>query len=153
MSTDYIRYRILLVDDEINNRRLIVRLLRGLDYDLQDVSNGKEAIQAWKDWQPHLILMDMRMPVMNGYVATQQIRNLEQEQHDNHVSTAKTTNYPPHRTKIIATTANAFEEEQSRIIEAGCDDIIHKPFRVEQLRRSIEHHLQYFNTPENQIMS
>jgi two-component system sensor histidine kinase/response regulator len=134
---DATQYRILLVDDEINNRKLLVRLLRTSGYDLQEVSNGEEAIQAWREWHPHLILMDMRMPVMNGYDATAQIRHLEQEDASNRADASQ----PFRRTKIVAITANAFDEERSHILEVGCDDIIHKPFRIEQLRQAITEHL------------
>ncbi|MEL6222713.1 MAG: response regulator [Cyanobacteria bacterium J06627_8] len=140
MDTDASRYRILLVDDENNNRMLIIRLLRGLDYDLQGVSNGEEAVKLWQAWKPHLILMDMRMPVMNGYVATRQIRSFEKELQANQ-SNCSEAEFPFQSTKILAITANAFEEEESRIIEAGCDAIIHKPFRVDQLRQTIAQHL------------
>ncbi len=135
---DASQYRILLVDDEINNRKLLVRLLRTSGYDLQEVSNGEEAIQAWREWHPHLILMDMRMPVMNGYDATAQIRHLEQDGQPDDADARR----PIHRTKIVAITANAFDEERSRILGVGCDDIIHKPFRIEQLRKSIVEHLR-----------
>jgi CheY-like chemotaxis protein len=143
MTSDSPRYRILLVDDENNNRMLIIRLLRGLDYDLQGVSNGEEAVKTWQSWQPHLILMDMRMPVMNGYVATEKIRQLEKNrQVASSVSSQEANAFPS--TKILAITANAFEEEEERIIKAGCDAIIHKPFRVEQLRQTIAAHLEPF---------
>ncbi|MEB3212724.1 MAG: response regulator [Leptolyngbyaceae bacterium] len=148
MNTDYPRYRILLVDDENNNRMLIIRLLRGLNYDLHDVSNGEEAVKTWQSWKPHLILMDMRMPIMNGYVATREIRKLEQEQQSSHLDS--TQSEPSFQTtKILAITANAFEEEEVRIFEAGCDAIIHKPFRVDQLRQTIAQHLESFSLEKN----
>ncbi|NEP13371.1 MAG: response regulator [Symploca sp. SIO2C1] len=72
-------YRLLIVDDREYNRQLLVNLLSPLDFELREASNGKEAIEVWENWQPHLIWMDLRMPVMDGYEAIQQIRVRERE--------------------------------------------------------------------------
>jgi CheY-like chemotaxis protein len=77
--------------------------------------NGQEAIKIWQSWQPHLIWMDMRMPVTNGYEATQQIKS--------HLNGQATV--------IIALTASTLEEEKAVILSAGCDDFVRKPFREE----------------------
>lgn len=71
-------YRILVVEDHWANRQLLCKLLRSLNFDVQSVTNGQQALPLWQAWQPHLIWMDMQMPVMNGYEATRQIRLLEQ---------------------------------------------------------------------------
>ena len=68
------RYRILIVDDQDYNRQLLVNLLSPLDFELREAGNGQEAVAIWENWQPHLIWMDLRMPVMDGYEATRQIR-------------------------------------------------------------------------------
>ena len=69
--------RILIVEDRWENRRLLINLLQPLGFDVREAQNGQEAIAQWQTWQPHLIWMDMRMPVIDGYEATRQIRKLE----------------------------------------------------------------------------
>ena len=80
-------YRILIVDDREDNRQLLVKMLSPLGFELQQATNGREAIEIWENWHPHLILMDVRMPVMDGYEATKEIKasilQREQEQQEN----------------------------------------------------------------------
>jgi predicted ATPase/signal transduction histidine kinase/CheY-like chemotaxis protein/tRNA A-37 threonylcarbamoyl transferase component Bud32 len=111
------RWRILVADDRADNRQLLIKLLNPLGFELKEASNGLEAIAIWEKWEPHLIWMDMRMPVMNGYEAAKYIK-----------STTK-----GEATAIIALTASAFEEERSLVLSAGCDDFVRKPFREEVL--------------------
>lgn len=106
-------YRILAVDDKAANRQLLMRLLAPLGFEVREAANGEEAIAAWETWQPHLIWMDMRMPVMDGYEATTRIKATTQGQ----------------ATVIVALTASAFEEERAIVLSAGCDDFMRKPFR------------------------
>ncbi|WP_083883505.1 PAS domain S-box protein [Spirulina subsalsa] len=105
-------YRILVVDDRWENRQLLLKLLEPVGFDVETAANGQEAIDLWQTWQPHLIWMDMRMPVLDGYRATQKIKATLQGQ----------------KTVIIALTASAFEEQRSMILEIGCDDFVRKPF-------------------------
>jgi PAS domain S-box-containing protein len=118
-------FRILVVDDKWEGRRLIVKLLSSIGFEVQEAENGKLAIEAWENWHPHLILMDMRMPVMDGYEATQLIKS--------HLSGQATA--------IIAFTASALEEERAIVMSAGCDDFIRKPFREEVLLDKLEQYL------------
>ncbi|HBE50092.1 MAG TPA: histidine kinase, partial [Cyanobacteria bacterium UBA11369] len=67
-------HRILVVDDAAENRLLLVKLLKLLDFEVLEATNGQEAVQVWQQWQPDLIWMDIRMPVLDGYEATKQIR-------------------------------------------------------------------------------
>ncbi|MBD2743389.1 MHYT domain-containing protein [Coleofasciculus sp. FACHB-1120] len=110
-------YRVLVVEDKPTNRLLLVKLLTYLGFEVQEAENGQEAVAIWESWEPHLIWMDMRMPVMNGYEATKKIRaSLKGE-----------------ATIIIALTASVFEEDRQIILSAGCDDFVRKPFREEEL--------------------
>ncbi|MBD2355592.1 PAS domain S-box protein [Tolypothrix sp. FACHB-123] len=122
-------YRILVVDDAPNNQDIIVQLLSEVGFEVSCANNGQEAIALWQTWQPHVIFMDMRMPVMDGYTATREIRNQAQQQ-------AK-----ENQTIIIALTASAFEEEKSTILAAGCNDLIRKPFREQLIFDKLAEHL------------
>jgi signal transduction histidine kinase/DNA-binding response OmpR family regulator len=106
-------YRILIVDDRLENRQLLFKLLKPIGFAVKEASNGQEAIDVWQQWQPHLIWMDMRMPVMNGYEATEKIKSHLKGQ----------------ATVIIALTASTLEEEKAVVLSAGCDDFVRKPFR------------------------
>jgi CheY-like chemotaxis protein len=118
-------YRILVVEDNWANRQLLVNLLGSVGFQVQEATNGEEAVDLWSSWEPHLIFMDMRMPVMDGYEATKQIKSYLQGQ----------------ATVIIALTASAFEEQRAAILSAGCDDFIRKPFRENILFETMARHL------------
>ncbi|MBE9123377.1 response regulator [Tychonema sp. LEGE 07199] len=126
LAPDQPEYRILVVDDRADNCLVIDRLLSPLGFLVREAKNGQEAIKVWEDWQPHLIWMDMQMPVMNGYEATRQIKShpLGKE------------------TVIVALTASAFEEERKTILAAGCDDFMRKPFEAKILFAIIEKYLE-----------
>ncbi|MEK0182176.1 MAG: response regulator [Oscillatoriales cyanobacterium] len=119
------RYRILIVDDKPLNRQLLVQLLNPLGFELREATNGQEAVDIWHEWDPHLIWMDMRMPVMDGYAATQKIK-----------STTK-----GHATAIIALTASVLEEERAVVVSAGCDDFMRKPFREQEIFAVMNKHI------------
>lgn len=123
-------YRILIVEDNSASRLLLMKLLTSVGFEVQEATNGEEAIALWQSWHPHLIFMDMRMPVMGGREATQQIRLLEKQ----------TTHNPV--TKILALTASAFAEERHEMLLSGCDDFIGKPFKVQEIFEKITEHLQ-----------
>nr|WP_242018435.1 cache domain-containing protein [Pseudanabaena sp. FACHB-1998] len=106
-------YRLLVVEDRWESRHLLVKLLEAVGFQVREAENGAQAIAIWEEWQPHLIWMDMRMPVMDGYEATRQIKSHLKGQ----------------ATVIIALTASALEEEKAIILSAGCDDFVRKPFR------------------------
>ncbi len=122
-------YRILVAEDHEMNRHLLVQLLRSVGFVVQSATNGREAIALWASWHPHLILMDIRMPSLSGDAATQQIRQLEQQQ----------PNTPA--TTIIALTANAFEEERVRVLAIGCNDFVRKPFEETTLLEKLQTYL------------
>jgi two-component system sensor histidine kinase/response regulator len=126
LAPDQPKYRILVVEDRYESRLLLVALIRAIGFEVREAENGQEAIELWSNWEPHLIWMDMRMPVMDGYETTKYIKS--------HLKGQKTV--------IIAITASAFEEERSLVFDAGCDDFVRKPFRDEVILEMIEKHLQ-----------
>ena len=119
------RYRILIVDDKPTNRQLLVKLLNPLGFELREACNGSEAIAVWETFEPHLIWMDMRMSVMDGYDATKHIKATTKGQ----------------ATAIIALTASSQEEERAVVLSAGCDDFLRKPFREADIFEIIHKHI------------
>jgi|GEM_PF-762659 PAS domain S-box-containing protein len=117
--------KILIVEDKLTNRLLLIKLLTHIGFEVREAANGSEAVAFWSSWQPDLILMDMRMPVMDGYEATRRIKS--QPSGD--------------QTVIIALTASAFEEDRKTILAVGCDDFVRKPFEEEILLMKISHYL------------
>jgi CheY-like chemotaxis protein len=117
-------YRILIVDDSYENRLLLEQMLSEVGFEVLTANDGKSAIELYQAWNPHLIWMDIRMPEMDGYQATRIIRESEGPE-----------------TKIIAVSASAFEEEQARVLEAGCDDFVRKPFSDDEIFDVMAEHL------------
>lgn len=126
-------YRILVVEDNWANRQLLVDLLSLIGFDVRAAKNGQEAIDLWQIWQPHLIWMDIRMPVMDGYEATRQIRSRIAAAH----SQSEVAN-----SIIIALTASAFEEERVAILATGCDDFVRKPLAENILMEKMAQYLK-----------
>jgi signal transduction histidine kinase/CheY-like chemotaxis protein len=118
-------YKILVVDDKPINCQLLVKLLRPMGFEVKEASNGREAIAIWDQWEPHLIWMDMRMPIMDGYEATKHIK-----------STLK-----GNATAVIALTASVLEEEKAIVLSTGCDDFIRKPFNEQTIFDTLAKHL------------
>ncbi len=119
------RYRILIADDRETNRKVLVRLLGEIGFDLREANDGQEAVELWREWQPHLILMDMAMPVMDGYEASRLIK----------------TEDGAGRSKVIAITASAFETERAKIMALGVDDLVLKPYNETILLDRLAFHL------------
>jgi signal transduction histidine kinase/streptogramin lyase/DNA-binding NarL/FixJ family response regulator len=118
-------YRILIVDDKWANRQLLIKLLRPLGFEVREAENGKEALEIAQAFTPHLIFMDMRMPIMDGYEATRNIKAAPELQ----------------TTVVIALTASAFDEERAAVLAAGCSDFLRKPFRAEDVFEMIVKHI------------
>jgi len=144
------RYRMLVVDDHWESRKLLVKLLSDLGFEVREAINGEEAIGRWQHWHPHLIWMDVRMPDMSGYEATRRIRRREQQPPLPVQTPAPASSPAPSplgdrpptpMTKIIALTASAFSDEYNQAITAGCDDLIRKPFRRAMVLEKLSQHL------------
>ncbi len=123
-------YRILVVDDQPDNRLLMLDLLGSKGFSVQEASNGREAIDMWKAWRPDLIWMDLHMPEMDGYEATKQIREWESQLEP-----------PAVTTKIIALTASVFGEREL-VLASGFDNYLMKPFREPVIWQEIEEYLE-----------
>jgi PAS domain S-box-containing protein len=114
-------YRVLIADDNAESRLLISDMLEAAGFETRQVANGEEAVTCYQSWNPQIVLMDMFMPILNGYQATRRIRELNTEIH----------------VCIIAVTANAFEDERLKILETGVNGYIRKPFTADELFEAI----------------
>jgi PAS domain S-box-containing protein len=135
------QYRILIVEDQADNQALLIHLMTSAGLQIKVADNGKQGVELFQKWQPHLILMDQRMPVMNGEEATRHIRELPGGQ----------------AVKIIAVTASAFKEQRKKVLEAGLDDFVGKPYRAGEIYDCLSKHLgikfQYKQVAESQEQS
>ncbi len=125
LAPDQPTYKILVVDDKPVNCQLLTKLLQPMGFEIKEAYNGQEAIALWDEWEPHLIWMDMRMPVMDGYEATKYIK-----------STTK-----GNATAVIALTASVLEEEKAVVLSSGCDDFVRKPFNEQIIFDILAKHL------------
>lgn len=117
--------RILVVEDDPASRRVLCDLLTEVGFPVRSAENGVEVLERQKDWQPHLIFMDIHMPVMDGLAATRKIR--QSREGDQPV--------------IIAFTAHTFTEDRETILKAGCDGMICKPFNEQEIFNTLAHFL------------
>lgn len=113
----------ILVAEDVESNYLLLKALLGKVYHLLHAYNGKEAIEMFSQYHPDLILMDVKMPVMDGLEATRQIRNLSAT------------------VPIIALTAFAFDQDKNRSIEAGCNDYLTKPLVADNLKATIKKYI------------
>lgn len=110
-------FKILVAEDNPSNQRVLVEMLRRMGYRVDAVADGKEVLQSLERQNYDLILMDVRMPEMDGITATRFIRQLQ----------------PERKTKIIAVTAYALEEDREVCLKAGMDGYIAKPVKMNEL--------------------
>ncbi|NJP05703.1 MAG: response regulator [Chloroflexaceae bacterium] len=115
------QYRLLVVDDSADNRAWLMALLEPVGFAVRTAANGKEGIALWQTWQPHAIIMDMRMPVLDGLAATQHIKASPQG----------------HATIIIALTASSIEEEHTTLLEAGCAAVLSQPVTIDHMLETL----------------
>lgn len=119
------RLCVLLVEDSPDNQTLIRAYLQKTAHSLDVASNGEIALDKFMKAHYDMVLMDMNMPVMNGYEATKRIRDWEQV-------------HGLHPTRIVALTALALQEERTKILEAGCNAHITKPIKKQTLLKLLE---------------
>lgn len=119
------RHRLLIAEDQLENRLLRHKILEPFGFDIKEAVNGKEALEIFEQWHPDLVWMDIRMPVMDGLEATDRIKRTEAGPH----------------TKVIAVTAHALEEDRTNIMHAGYDDFIPKPYLEKEIFDILSRHL------------
>jgi CheY-like chemotaxis protein len=119
------QFRILVVDDIQTNRDILCSMLIAVGLDVRTADNGEQAVAAFDLWRPHAVLMDMKMPVMDGRQATKAIRARPGGK----------------QTVVIAVSAGAWEEEIKDVLAEGPDDFIRKPFREEDVLDALRDHL------------
>ena len=117
--------RILVVEDQEDNRQIVRDLLTANDYEMTEAENGEEALAAVAKDRPDLILMDIQLPVIDGYEAARRIK------------ADPTLRHIP----IIAVTSYALSGDEAKALAAGCDGYIAKPFSPRQLLAKIREFL------------
>lgn len=125
LAPDQPVYRLLVVDDQPENRFLLVKLLQDIGFQVREASNGQEALNLWQNWQPHLILLDIRMPDLDGREVARQIRA-----HQGGSSVA-----------IVALTAQVSASDRHLALSSGCNDYLSKPIQEEILLAKLSEYL------------
>ena len=120
------RYRILIADDQADNRQILVRLLAPLGFELREADDGQDALAIWRAWRPHLIWIDLRMPLLDGYEAARRIQ-----------AESPAEQLPV----LLALSASSLDEERAMVLAAGFADLIRKPFRVDEIMTAMGRHL------------
>jgi CheY-like chemotaxis protein len=109
--------RILVVDDHLENRDWLMKLLTTIGFSVRGADNGEAAIRSWEEWKPHLILMDVHMPVMDGLEATRRIKADPRGK----------------ETVIVAVSASVIDDDRRVVSQSGADDFVTKPCREDEL--------------------
>lgn len=122
---------ILIVEDNEMNRDMLSRRLKRRGFEILFATNGAEGIEQAHAQSPDLILMDMNLPIIDGWDATRQIKASQATQ----------------KIPIIALTAHAMSGDRQRALDAGCDDFETKPIELEQLLEKIERYLAKAGKP------
>jgi len=129
------QYRILIVEDQFENRLLLQRLLENVGYQVQHAVNGQEGVEKFSLWKPDFIWMDRRMPVMGGIEAIQKIR----------------AHPDGDKVKIVAVTASVFDQERQILLESGASEIVNKPYTHDEIFSCMAKYLdvKYIYADEN----
>ncbi len=121
--------KILLVEDNLMNQKVVMYNLKKLNCTITPVANGKEAFENFKNNNYDLVLMDIMLPEMNGYEITIEIRKFEK------------LNEIKNPVTIIALTANTFENDKEKCFSVGMNEYLSKPFTAQQLIKKIEKYI------------
>lgn len=113
--------RVLVADDRKENRILLSEMLKAIGFDVLEVRDGREVLACYERWRPHVVLLDMCMPIMDGYEACRAIKATEDGC----------------KTPVIAVTASAFDEMRQQVLESGVDAYVSKPFKEQELLEAI----------------
>lgn len=124
LSAEFLHTKVLVVDDRIDNRKVVRKMLEAIGFDIMEAENGIEAIKKTARWKPKIILMDIVMEGMGGVEAIQKIRQSETGE----------------KMVIIAISASAFDEERELVLKNGADAFIKKPFKEEELLAALKLH-------------
>ncbi|VFQ44421.1 response regulator [Desulfoluna butyratoxydans] len=125
LQPDQQAFRVLIVENNPESRTLLTKLLTSVGFDVQGAGNGREGVDLFQRWHPHLVWMDLKMPEMDGYEATRRIKASPEGQ----------------AAKVIALTASSFDEQRGDALAAGCDDFVGKPFREDDIFGAMERYL------------
>ncbi|SEH06108.1 PAS domain-containing hybrid sensor histidine kinase/response regulator [Candidatus Venteria ishoeyi] len=132
-------WRVLVVDDDSDNCALLKKMLARVGFEVKVAIDGAQAVEMFQSWQPHFIWLDIQMPVMDGLTAVAKIR----AQPDGN------------KVKVIGVSAHVFHEERARVLEAGCDDVLNKPFHISEVFKLMAKHLgvSYIYTHDTKSLS
>ena len=125
IRTEQPEYRVLIVEDQIENWLLLRQMLERAGFAVQIANNGLQGIEVFQAWHPHFIWMDVRMPVMDGLEAARRIRAMSAGQ----------------EVKIAAVTASVFADERDKVLAAGMDDFVRKPYKEQDIFDCMARHL------------
>jgi PAS domain S-box-containing protein len=117
--------KILIVDDQKVNRQIMDMILAPLGFQVEQAADGRECLQKAEQWQPDLIIMDLVMPMMDGFEATKELRRIPSIEN----------------IVIIVLSASVFDNTQQRCLEIGCNDFVPKPIEISELLEKIRVHL------------
>jgi len=127
-------------DDQPEDRKVMSQMLESVGFRIREANDGLEAVAGFAAWNPHAVLMDMRMPVMDGVEATRRIRNPQSEVLN-------------HDVPIVAMTANAMESDRQLCLAVGMNDFVAKPISVAVLRDALKKWLPSKNPVSEAVAS
>jgi len=136
------KFKILLVEDNTSNQKFTAKILSKAGFICDIASNGIEAIESYKNKKYNLILMDCQMPVMDGYEATKEIRNIEKCE--------EIIGENPKHIPIIALTAHAMQGDIDKCLSFGMDDYVSKPIDDKKFIETIKKYLHLISTNDQE---